>query len=100
MCSTPQFSPPPPPHGEWAQLRVRFTQFQAHETGLASVSFLAYLLKATSRQTSLCNAVNQRKCYCEHVYNFNLNFKTEINNPVSLQAPSEIASDAEQMHSW
>lgn len=42
---------------------------------------LVSLLKARRRQTSLCNAVYQRKCSSERVYNIVLNIKTEMNTP-------------------
>lgn len=48
----------------------------------------ASCLKERSRQTSLWNAVYQRECYGECVYNVVFNRKTEINNPVSLLLPS------------
>lgn len=61
---------------------------------------LVSLLKARSRQTSLCNAVYQRKCFSERVYNFVLNIKTEINTPVGLLILSDTVWDAKRMHSW
>lgn len=59
---------------------------------------LVSLLKARSGQTSLCNAVYQRKCYSEHVYNFVLNIK--INTPGGLLILSDTAWAAKRMHSW
>lgn len=61
---------------------------------------LVSLLKLRSGQTSLCNAVYQRKCYSECVYNFVLKIKTEINTPGGLLILSDTVWAAKRMHSW